>query len=342
MNKFETTYGLLIQPNNTLITENLIYEELKVKCIFEGQNISDEILQESARIAYELSQDQDFVKELFGYRQELVNEDAWSWIHGATHFAGAFDQSGLINLAHAVVYFIRKKFIMGTLTLIGAIPGLAFPSGLVARTMNSGKPIIGTAAKALYFLANKAAMLGKSGGPISKLLAKIIKSPKLAPKFIPWANRVFKLGIDETQILLLRINSVPPNVVESIANRVAGEIVKTFTNWVSKILSPSRAKGQYQAAAKQAQATASDLILRGYTPATSPALARAMSDVARFNSMASPKIISQAAIASTLGGASNYDKSGNYIQRKITGEDPDDPPFYNDSNKYNPNKIRLN
>lgn len=176
MNQFISTYNALIQENqNILINETYIFNELKVKCIMEGQQVSDEILQESARIAYELYQE--------GW-PNMVIEEGWKSALGHTvaYIAGAIDPTGVVDIAHAVQLFITGHWIVGSITLLGVIPYIGDTAKLLIPSVTRGKPLVGVAARVAQKILNM-------GGNLNKLLAKPVNLLLRNKQFSSWAAK---------------------------------------------------------------------------------------------------------------------------------------------------------
>ncbi len=213
MNRYLLTYNQLIKENNGTfpITEQYIFNELKIKCIANGEQVSDEILHESASLAYEI------YKEGWGWDilKTFVPHTASDWAHFAAYIGGAIDPTGLIDLAHAGQLIYTGHPIIGGLTLLGAIPYIGDTGKLLIPAVKNGTKI----GPKLLPIATKFVSLGnKFVAPLEKIISKFLTNPK----FAAWAAKKFGTSATALDISKGIINGV----MKAINNLIDPKLVK--------------------------------------------------------------------------------------------------------------------
>lgn len=228
-NQFNSIYDTLINEKHiTPITESYIFNELKVKCIVEGYYISDEILQESAKITYELYQD--------GWPSDVL-EEGWKSTLGHTlaYVAGALDPTGIVDTAHAVQLFLTGHYILGIISLLGAIPYIGDTAKLLVPAVKGGKPLTGPAAK----IAQK--IIGSKDN-LAKLLEKpvrfLLKNNQFAEHIAKrgWNDFAAMRGMDTaefiakkfTRILVQKLKALSPPKILKFAKPRPGQSAVGF------------------------------------------------------------------------------------------------------------------
>lgn len=152
MNKFNSTAGYFLTEQH-LLTEQQVFATMKAHCLVsEG---------------YDYFTDEDL---------RMLAEGWKDWLGTAgqvtTDVLGFLDPTGLVDAAHAIVYFFNGQWILGTVTLLGAIPYVGdvfkiLKYGTVGRALAKGTILSpGT-------LANVAPKLEKIAGSLRNIKPKV-------------------------------------------------------------------------------------------------------------------------------------------------------------------------
>jgi len=172
MNKFDATYKMLIENDQIIITEDYIHNELKSRLMLNGESFSEQELIELSKIGYALYQE--------GWVDTVKDSILPMVGHTAAHIAGSLDPTPTIDLLHAAYYFKKGNVIIGTLTLLGAIPYAGDTAKLLIPAVGKGRLAGPFASKLIAKLVSMKDTLVK---PLSAIMGKLMQI-KQVPKIL--------------------------------------------------------------------------------------------------------------------------------------------------------------
>ena len=219
MNNFHSLYSNMIKENKvSLINEQNVVNELKIRLIMEGITPNEEDLKEISKACIELY------------------EAKW-WKHGLAHIAGAIDPTGVVDMGHAIYYFNDGQILSGILTLLGAIPYLGDTAKIlipVFKGTKLGQPVLRSGLAAGFKLSNAkvsaAKFLLQRMPSIQKglawLVSKMVKSPAMRRVLI----KIFGKG-DLTKKIVSQSRNVYRNMrpVKSVVRGPRGRYMTSTT-----------------------------------------------------------------------------------------------------------------
>lgn len=235
MNNFYSLYNNITKESKiSLINEQNIINELKIRLITEGITPNEEDLIEVSKACVELYEDRHWAMAL-------------GW-----HLFGALDPTGAVDLGHAIWYFNNDQVLAGILTLIGVIPYAGDTAKIlipVVKGTKTGMPMLQSGLRAGFRLSNARVSAAKFllqrlprlEKGLSWIVSKMVQSPTmkriLVKKFGGASTKMGKViakqGVKVTRQMRY---GVPSSATRVDTTQIVEPIVKKMLSMIDKPL----------------------------------------------------------------------------------------------------------